>query len=392
MYNKTCVLYHGLGSQPALSRTQLLNKAGYNVISELFDYDAEWDLDEGKSLFEKQLEVVKNVDLIIGISFGGYLGYQLSKATGKDLILINPALDRAKSKSLIKDFDIPEYNLPSNIEIFFGELDTTVPKQYCIDYLNRNNEPFEYHILEDMSHKVPDNYFKEILFRSKLIKMKQPIKLLITAGTTHEHIDPVRFISNASSGLQGLMLAKIAILRGCEVILIIGPNNFKQDLDTFKATQDIDNKLTIINVVSAEDMYAAAMEHFPSCDVAICSAAVGDYRVKNIATDKIKRNGNSITIELIPNPDIAKSLGEIKTAQKLIGFALETSNGIENAKAKIIKKNLDWVILNESNKDNPAFGADTNIVTIISKEGEINQFDKLSKSNIAREILHLINI
>lgn len=214
------------------------------------------------------------------------------------------------------------------------------------------------------------------------------MKILITAGTTHEHIDPVRFISNASSGLQGICIAKISILRGYEVVLIIGPNSFGEDLKSFKNQSDYDNKLTIINIVSAEEMYNAAMEHFPSCDVAICSAAVGDYRVKEIATDKIKRTGDSLTIELIPNKDIAKELGAIKTnKQLLIGFALETSNGIENAKAKILKKNLDYVVLNETSAENPAFGSDTNIVNIINKDGSMKQYGKLSKIEIAREIL-----
>jgi hypothetical protein len=173
--SKTCVIYHGLGSKPAISRTQLLNKAGYTVISELFDYDAEWDLDEGKSLFETQLKVVKDVDLIIGISFGGYLGYKLSKATGKDVILINPALDRAKSKSMIKEFDIPNSYLPSNIEIFFGEFDTSVPKEYAIEYLNNKGEDYRHHIVKDMNHRVPDNYFKYIIFSSFLVERENTL-------------------------------------------------------------------------------------------------------------------------------------------------------------------------------------------------------------------------
>lgn len=122
-------------------------------------------------------------------------------------------------------------------------------------------------------------------------------------------------------------------------------------------------------------------------------ASVGDYRVKDIATDKIKRNGDSIILELIPNPDIAKSLGEIKTNnQKLIGFALETSNGIENAKSKIVKKNLDWVVLNETSASNPAFGSNRNIVKFIHKDGTIQEFDEMPKKDIACKILKLINI
>lgn len=177
MFDKTCVLYHGLGSKPAISREQLLNKVCYNVISEQFDYDLEWDVDQGKSLFEKQLKIVENVDLIIGISFGGYLAYKLSKATGKDVILINPALDRTKSQSVIKEFDIPDSNLFSNIEIFFGFLDTSVPMEYAIDYLNRRKEnDYTAHTIKDMAHRIPDNFFKQIVETSYLIDYQQPEK------------------------------------------------------------------------------------------------------------------------------------------------------------------------------------------------------------------------
>ena len=220
------------------------------------------------------------------------------------------------------------------------------------------------------------------------------MKILITAGTTHEHIDPVRFISNASSGLQGVCLAKHAIEQGHQVILVIGPNTL-EELYELELKAGCSRKpysiLKVINVVSADDMYEAAVKHFPSCDIAICAAAVGDYRVKEIATDKIKRTGDSITIELVPNKDIAKELGAIKTeSQLLIGFALETSNGIENAKAKILKKNLDVIVLNITSSENPAFGASSNIVNIIGKNGSMNQFGKLSKEEIAEEILNLI--
>jgi hypothetical protein len=173
IYNKTCVIYHGRGSKPALSRTILLNKMGFDVISDLFDYDAEWNLDCGKTLFETQLNKIKDIDLILGISYGGYLGYQLSKATGKDLILINPAIDRAKSESTIKDFNIPYYDKESNIEIFFGEYDTSVPKEYAQDYLNAKREKFNFWVVKDMAHRVPDNYFKYIIQNSKLINYEK---------------------------------------------------------------------------------------------------------------------------------------------------------------------------------------------------------------------------
>lgn len=214
------------------------------------------------------------------------------------------------------------------------------------------------------------------------------MKILITAGTTHEHIDPVRFISNASSGLQGVLIAHEAIELGHEVVLIVGPCSLPE-LEELESRCNCDHcRLHTIHVTSAEDMYNAAMKHFSECDVAICSAAVGDYRVKEISADKIKRTGDSIILELIPNKDIAKALGEIKTdTQKLVGFALETSNGVENAKAKITKKNFDFIVLNETNEENQAFGSHYNVVSLITKEGEIKSFPRMLKHDIAKEIL-----
>lgn len=206
--------------------------------------------------------------------------------------------------------------------------------------------------------------------------------ILITAGATREHIDPVRYITNASSGYQGIMLAMQALDRGYKVILILGQT-------THKIKSQIN--LKVVDVVSADDMYNAAIKYFPKCDVAICAAAVGDYKVKNIATDKIKRTGDSLIIELIPNKDIAKELGNTKREnQMVIGFALETSNGYENALKKIEKKNLDYVVLNEITTENSAFNELTNIVSIINKSGEVmEKTNKISKDTIAGKILNI---
>ena len=203
--------------------------------------------------------------------------------------------------------------------------------------------------------------------------------ILITAGATHEHIDPVRYITNASSGKQGILLAHEAVKRGNSVVLILGKTHI----------ENVERPgLEIIHVTSADEMYNAAVKVFPSCDMAICAAAVGDYKVANIATEKIKRNGDTFTLELIPNKDIAKELGAMKKPkQVLIGFALETNNGFENAMAKIRKKNLDYVILNETSAENPAFNVDYNEVKIVSPTGGYISLDKMSKAHIAKRIL-----
>lgn len=210
------------------------------------------------------------------------------------------------------------------------------------------------------------------------------MRVLITAGPTYEHIDPVRFIGNMSSGKQGICLANEALKRGHEVILVLGPTHYKRS--------SVD-KLTVINVVSADEMYNASVDNFPACDVAICSAAVADYRPAIRANEKIKRTTDTMTIELVPNQDIAKKLGEMKTSEQiLVGFALETNNVEENARLKIVKKNLDFVVMNQTTTDNPAFGSNINRVSLIDKDGTIQSVEQTTKENIASIILDKCNL
>ena len=220
------------------------------------------------------------------------------------------------------------------------------------------------------------------------------MRILITAGPTHEHIDPVRFIGNNSSGLQGIELAKCAsgptrlwnteLGRNWdhEVVLVLGPTQLQ--------IEEKEN-LHIARVTSADEMFKYVEDNFEDCDVAIFSAAVADYKPKTTSDKKIKRDGNDMTIELTPNRDIAMEMGKRKKSnQKTIGFALETNDGVENAIKKIEKKNLDFVVLNETSKDNPAFGSEFNQVTIIAKDGTQTKIDKTTKKDIAKSILSLV--
>ncbi len=181
------------------------------------------------------------------------------------------------------------------------------------------------------------------------------MKALVTAGPTYEHIDPVRFIGNHSSGKMGIEIAEELKRRGYEVTLIIGPTHLY-----------CSSGINRVNVTSADEMYNECIKEFPSCDIAIMSAAVADYRPKVCSDQKIKRNGDSLTIELIPNKDIAAELGRIKTSsQKLIGFALETNDGVDNAIRKIVSKNLDMIVLNQIGEQGVGFKFDTNKVSVI---------------------------
>lgn len=205
-------------------------------------------------------------------------------------------------------------------------------------------------------------------------------KVLITAGPTYEAIDPVRFIGNHSSGKMGFEIAKAAANLGAEVILVSGPTSQKVSHSLIEP----------ISVVSAEDMYQAAHKHFKTCDVAILSAAVADYRPKEVALQKIKKNSDTLTIELEKTKDILGSLGEIKNKQYLVGFALETHNELENAKGKLKRKHLNLIVLNSLNDKGAGFKGDTNKVTFIDDQDNITAFELKSKSEVAVDLLNKI--
>ena len=206
-------------------------------------------------------------------------------------------------------------------------------------------------------------------------------KVLITAGPTYEAIDPVRFIGNHSSGLMGYELALAAAAQGATVVLISGPTQLKVHHEAIK----------LIPVVSAREMYTAAMAEYEDADIVICSAAVADFRPKNVAGQKIKKTMTGLNIEFVRNPDILQTMGEGKQNQFLVGFALETENEIENAKAKLRKKQLDAIVLNSLNDSGAGFGKDTNKVTFIDKNFVIKSFELKTKAEVARDILHEIH-
>lgn len=201
-------------------------------------------------------------------------------------------------------------------------------------------------------------------------------KVLITAGPTYEAIDPVRFIGNHSSGLMGYELAKSAANLGATVILISGPSHLSIQHDM----------ITLIKVVSADEMYDAVHEYYKTIDIAICAAAVADYKPKTVAEQKIKKASNDLSIELIKSKDILFSLGEQKKNQYLVGFALETENEVKNAKGKLKRKNLDAIVLNSLNDTGAGFGKLTNKITFIDKNSNIKTFDLKSKAAVAADI------
>lgn len=204
-------------------------------------------------------------------------------------------------------------------------------------------------------------------------------KILITAGPTYEKIDPVRFIGNYSSGKMGYALAEECAQRGAEVILVSGPVSMKT----------VHPNITRIDVESADEMFEAATNTFPTVDAAILCAAVADYKPTIQLDKKIKReNTGDMTISLTANRDIAATLGQMKTSQKLIGFALETDNAKNNALKKIKSKNLDYIVLNSLKDAGAGFQHDTNKISIISNDGTVVDFSLKSKKEVATDIIN----
>jgi phosphopantothenoylcysteine decarboxylase/phosphopantothenate--cysteine ligase, prokaryotic len=201
-------------------------------------------------------------------------------------------------------------------------------------------------------------------------------KVLITAGPTHEAIDPVRFLGNKSTGAMGFELAQKAADMGAEVVLVSGPTHLSI---THSGIQ-------LVRVTSAQEMYEACHKVYSDMDIAICAAAVADYRPKHVASEKIKKKEGDMFLELERNPDILLSLGEIKKHQFLVGFALETENELENAKGKLQRKHLDGIVLNSLKDDGAGFGGTTNKITFIDKNLEIKTFGLKTKPEVASDI------
>jgi phosphopantothenoylcysteine decarboxylase/phosphopantothenate--cysteine ligase len=223
--------------------------------------------------------------------------------------------------------------------------------------------------------KTVENFFNSVNHAKSL----EGKTVLITAGPTYEALDPVRFIGNHSSGKMGFSLAEEASKRGAKVILISGPSSQKTE----------DKNIQLHKVTSAKEMLNKVFEFYDRVDIGIASAAVADYAPKEVAKEKIKKNDDNLTIELVKNPDILKTMGEKKTHQFLVGFALETQNEEENAKGKLEKKNLDMIVLNSLRDEGAGFKNDTNKIKIFTKTGK-KEFDLKSKDEVAADILDFV--
>ena len=226
---------------------------------------------------------------------------------------------------------------------------------------------------EIIIHKLKQHFASKKIAKGK--------KVLITAGPTVEPIDPVRFISNRSSGKMGYAIAHAFAMAGAQVTLISGPTSLHVT----------DENIRLVKVETAEQMFLKTKEYFHASDVVIFSAAVADYTANEIATQKIKKEGFNMTIDLKKTTDIAGTLGkEKKEGQLLIGFALETEKELEYAADKLERKNLDYIVLNSLNDSGAGFAHDTNKISVIDKNKNVNHFTLKSKDEVAQDILSIV--
>ncbi|MEG1255251.1 bifunctional phosphopantothenoylcysteine decarboxylase/phosphopantothenate--cysteine ligase CoaBC [Clostridium sp.] len=204
-------------------------------------------------------------------------------------------------------------------------------------------------------------------------------KVLVTAGPTRANLDPVRFITNKSTGKMGYAIAKEARDRGAQVVLVSGPTNIKPP-----------SGIKVVNIETNEEMLSAVMAEFQTSDIVVKSAAVADYKPKDYSNEKIKKGPEDLNLELVRDNDILKTLGTLKQHQILVGFAAESNNVIKNAHKKLEGKNLDYIVANDITESNAGFGADTNKVTIIKRDGKEISLDNMSKRLVGYELFNMI--
>ncbi|MDO5038153.1 bifunctional phosphopantothenoylcysteine decarboxylase/phosphopantothenate--cysteine ligase CoaBC [Clostridium sp.] len=225
----------------------------------------------------------------------------------------------------------------------------------------------------------PDVIFKNVLTALHPVKDLQDKKVLVTAGPTRANIDPVRFITNKSTGKMGYAIAEEARDRGAVVTLVTGAKGIERP-----------HGINVIEVETNSQMREAVMSNFDDSDIVVKSAAVADYKPKEYSFEKIKKGEGNLNIELVRDNDILKELGDKKDKQILVGFAAESSNLIDNAKGKLKRKNLDYIVANDITQAETGFGSDNNKVFVISKEGSVLELDTMSKRDVASNLFDAI--
>ena len=318
----------------------------------------------------------------------------ISLGTGADCILVAPATANiiGKIANGIADDMVSTVVLPARCPILISpSMNEFMYENSIVQDNIEKLKRFGYKIIEPASGHLacgydgkgklpqPETLVNEILYYSAKEKDLIGKKVLVNAGPTCEAIDPVRFITNHSSGKMGYSLAKVAAMRGAEVTLVSGPTNLVTPLHVER-----------IDVTSAEDMYNAMKEEAAKADIIIMSAAVADFTPETVSDNKIKKKDSGMDIKLKRTRDILKTISENKkTEQKIIGFSMETENLLENSREKLIKKNADMICANSLTEKGAGYQVDTNIVTLITKDDEI-KLPLMSKDDVADKIFDKI--
>ncbi len=346
------------------------------VVSEFFDRrDGSWHSHVNLGLWADAMLIAPASASTIGKMANGIA----------DNMLVTTYLSMKQSSTVEGKVKVPVFVAPAMDLDMYAHPSTQVNLQKLISYGNHIIEPgtgFLASTLEGKGRMEEPEKIVEAL--EQYFARRQKLagkKVLITAGPTYEKIDPVRFIGNYSSGKMGFALAEVCAEQGAEVTLISGPVMLKTNHPAIRR----------IDVESAGEMYEAATKHFPKADIAILCAAVADFTPKTTADKKIKRKGDDLTIRLQPTQDIAAALGAIKKKkQVLVGFALETDNELKNAKDKLERKNLDFIVLNSLQDAGAGFRVDTNKVTIIDRHQGLTSYGTKAKRQVAEDIVENI--
>ncbi|SKC87243.1 bifunctional phosphopantothenoylcysteine decarboxylase/phosphopantothenate--cysteine ligase CoaBC [Maledivibacter halophilus] len=333
------------------------------VVTDMFSEPKTWDVEHISIAQKADLFLIAPATAnIIGKIANGIADDMLSTTVmaTRAPVLIAPAMNTNMYNN-----PIVQRNIANLRELGYKFIDPASGRLACGDYgLGKLASP------EDIVENIIG------VFDNRLKKSLGGKKILVTAGPTQEPIDPVRYITNHSSGKMGYAIARAARDRGAEVTLVSGVTNLKKPIG-----------VKVVDIVTTEDMYAEVFNYFDEADIIIKAAAVADYKPKDVAENKIKKSDSNFSIELSRNPDILLELGKVKGDKILIGFAAETNDLLKNAKIKINKKNLDFIVANNISEKGAGFKGDTNIISIIDSLGSIKKYDKMKKEEIAEIIL-----
>lgn len=336
------------------------------VITDMFEVPEQWDI--------KHISLAQKADLfVIAPATANIIG-KLAAGIADDML--STTVMATKAPVLI----VPamNYNMYAN-----PILQENIEKLKSMGY--RFMEPDTGMMAEGTSGKgrlpEPAAIVETIVGILKTGRDYEGLKVLVTAGPTREPIDPVRYITNHSSGKMGYAVAEAAVERGAEVLLVSGPVWVEKPAG-----------VNLVAVTTAKEMYAAVMENYKAYDIVIMAAAVADYRPAEVSGIKIKKKDDEMTLILEKNNDIAKEVGKVKGSRILVGFCAETNDLLENAKKKIKIKNLDMIVANDVTMEGAGFGTDTNIITVVRKDGSVLELPMMSKLSAAHRIMDEIAV